>query len=188
MPHSHDPNKQNAHWAWLRLQLPEEGVGNIYPSDVACLARLTAMRWPEGVKCDRCFHSHARTLTTRAVHECRSCKRQFSSKTGTIFHRSKIPLSIWFRSAEHFIRMGITGSDDLPLVSDFENRFQLHHPAATRLRRILFEDLRIGGAQFTGQLISTGPIIPPAGVEMYSPEFADWLRTLARSRGKTIYI
>ncbi|WP_396127466.1 IS1595 family transposase [Aurantibacillus circumpalustris] len=35
-------------------------------------------------------------LTTRNIYKCSSCKKQFSVTQGTIFHRSKVPLTKWF--------------------------------------------------------------------------------------------
>ncbi|WP_416384571.1 transposase [Roseovarius sp. Pro17] len=93
---AYDPNRENAHWDWLRLQLPSEGVTRLFPDDAACLARVKAVRWPNGVACGRCGQDEPRTLKTRSVFECRACKRQFSCKAGTVFHRSRIPLTIWF--------------------------------------------------------------------------------------------
>ncbi len=188
MSHTYDPNREYAHWAWLRLQLPNEGVASVFPDETACLTRLTAVRWPDGVVCDRCGQDEPRKLTTRNVYECRACKRQFSCKSGTIFHRSRIPLTIWFQSAEFFIQNSPQGFNRLPQVAQFENLFDLHHPAATRLRRILSDDLSIGREQFLGRLVFAKPIQHPDGVELYSPAFADWLRQLVRDEELSNYI
>lgn len=182
--HIYDRNKENAHWAWLRLQLPPEGVGSVYPNAKECLSRLADVRWPNGAICKRCGKGDPRSLTTRDVYECRRCKHHFSVKAGTVFHRCRIPLNIWFQSAELLIQR----SPDGPIVADFENRFQLKRAAATRMRRIILEDLRIGGAQFMGRLIFTRPAIPPEGVELYSLVFVGWLKELIHERGMRIHI
>lgn len=184
IPRSYDPNIENAHWAWLRVQLPPEGVESLYSDVTQCLSRLAAVRWPNRVICNCCGKSDPRLLTTRDVYECRGCKHQFSIKAGTLFHRSRIPLNIWFQSAELLIHR----SPDGPIVADFEKRFQLNRAPATRMRRIISEDLRIGGAQFLGRLIFTRPAIPPDGVELYSRVFVGWLKELISERGMKIYI
>lgn len=179
----HDRNTENAHWAWLRLQLPKEGVESVYPDVTQCLSRLAAVRWPHGVTCKRCGEGEPRSLTTRDVYECRRCKHHISIKAGTLFHGSRIPLNIWFQSAELLIYRSPEG----PIVADFEKRFHLNRAPATRMRRIILEDLRIGGAQILGKLIFTRPAIPPEGVKLYSPVFVGWLKQLAHDRDLRIH-
>jgi transposase-like protein len=56
---------------------------------------LAAIRWPDGVICPSCNEQQATFLHTRQVWKCRSCKRQFSVKQGTIFEDSPIGLDKW---------------------------------------------------------------------------------------------
>ncbi len=56
---------------------------------------IVAMRWPEGVTCPRCEATEPSFLKTRRIWKCRSCKRQFSAKVGTIFEDSPVALSKW---------------------------------------------------------------------------------------------
>jgi transposase-like protein len=60
-----------------------------------CLAFMVQLRWPEGVSCPRCEAKEPSFLTTRRLWKCRSCKKQFSAKVGTIFEDSPIPLDKW---------------------------------------------------------------------------------------------
>jgi transposase-like protein len=45
--------------------------------------------------CPRCYGREHSYLSTRRVWKCKSCKRQFSVKVGTIFEDSPIPLDKW---------------------------------------------------------------------------------------------
>ena len=74
---------------------------------------METLRWPNGPICPHCgsMEKHyfltpktadgqARktrtgTLTQRRVWKCKTCRKQFSVITGTVFHGSKVPLHTW---------------------------------------------------------------------------------------------
>lgn len=56
---------------------------------------LVNMRWSDGVICPHCGGSNHSYVTTRKVWRCKSCKKQFSVKVGTIFEDSPIGLDKW---------------------------------------------------------------------------------------------
>ena len=61
-----------------------------------CIDLLSAMRWPHGPVCPRCrSHEHG-FLKSRALFQCKSCRKQYSVKAGTIFEDSPIKLDKWF--------------------------------------------------------------------------------------------
>ena len=62
-----------------------------------CAKHLKRLRWPSGVLCPKCGANHPGHIKTRNLWQCRECRYQFSVTTGTIFHRSKIKLPIWFQ-------------------------------------------------------------------------------------------
>lgn len=66
-----------------------------FPDDGACREFLARVRWPDGFVCPACEGGDA-WLTSRGLWMCRSCGRQTSVTAGTIFHRSRHPLRVWF--------------------------------------------------------------------------------------------
>ena len=54
-------------------------------------------RWPDGVTCPFCQSQEVSPRPSRKPQpfRCRSCRRDFSVKTGTVLHSSNIPLSKW---------------------------------------------------------------------------------------------
>jgi len=60
-----------------------------------CINFLTQMRWPDGVECPVCGSKELSYLTTRYVWKCKSCKKQFSIKVGSIMEDSPIGLDKW---------------------------------------------------------------------------------------------
>jgi hypothetical protein len=66
-----------------------------FPDDDACVAYLAGLRWPEGFCCPRCGGNEA-WETASGLWLCRGCRRKTSVTAGTIFHRSRLPLTDWF--------------------------------------------------------------------------------------------
>ncbi len=60
-----------------------------------CRAYLEDLRWPNGLACLRCGDMSVSRIKTRGAIECNSCRYQFTVRTGTILHDSKLPLSKW---------------------------------------------------------------------------------------------
>ena len=68
-----------------------------FSSEGACREYLLQLRWPQGVSCPRC---ECREVweTIRALLVCASCSYHISVTAGTIFERTRKPLTIWFRT------------------------------------------------------------------------------------------
>lgn len=70
-----------------------------FATEEACQQYLTACRWPDGFSCPRCGHGKAYTLVGQGRQQCGKCRHQVSLTSGTILHRTKIPLTHWFWAA-----------------------------------------------------------------------------------------
>lgn len=69
----------------------------MFSNEKRCLDYLTKIRWPHGFICPRCG-GHEHWLIVRDLIKCKNCQYQASPTRGTIFHRSKKPLVVWFRA------------------------------------------------------------------------------------------
>jgi transposase-like protein len=72
----------------------------IYNDENAAREHLEAIRWPDGPICPHCGSvNNAKRLEGKAARpgllNCRDCRKQFSVTVGTVFERSKIPLTKW---------------------------------------------------------------------------------------------
>lgn len=67
-----------------------------FASEEACLEAIFRSRWPHGFQCPKCGHSDGTRLSKRRSIQCGLCRRQTSITAGTIFHKTKVPLTIWF--------------------------------------------------------------------------------------------
>lgn len=68
-----------------------------FATDATCLEYLHALRWPDGFVCPGCGH-HSAWQTRRDLLHCRRCSLQTSVTAGTILHRTRKPLALWFRA------------------------------------------------------------------------------------------
>lgn len=66
-----------------------------FNTEEACVAYLSALRWPTGFVCPKCGRQDA-WRTGRGLWHCRGCSTQTSVTAGTIFHRTRKPLRLWF--------------------------------------------------------------------------------------------
>ena len=68
-----------------------------FASDQDCREYLFALRWPDGFTCRRCEGREAWPVA-RGKWLCRSCRAPASVTAGTVFHDSKLPLTLRFRA------------------------------------------------------------------------------------------
>lgn len=64
-----------------------------------CEAYMRKIRWSDAVPvCPNCGAKGVRIgeIKTRRMLRCKDCRKQFSSRLGTVFESSKIPLDKWF--------------------------------------------------------------------------------------------
>jgi transposase-like protein len=65
-------------------------------TEATCRAYLEELRWPSGVSCPECGCAKVWRLRAKKRFQCSSCRRYFSTTSGTVFHNSHLPLWKWF--------------------------------------------------------------------------------------------
>jgi transposase-like protein len=67
-----------------------------FSDEKRCHDFMVEMRWPRGVVCPRCGSKNIGALVeSRRIWNCKGCKKQFSTKVGTIFEDSPLSLTKW---------------------------------------------------------------------------------------------
>lgn len=61
-----------------------------------CANYMMHKRWKDGFACPKCSHREYYYIQTRKLFECRECHYQTSITAGTIMHKTKQPLMVWF--------------------------------------------------------------------------------------------
>ena len=72
-----------------------------FGSEEQCVEFLIRMRWSRGFVCERCGHSGYARMKCRKQAQCNRCKQQTGFTAGTVFHGTKLPLTVWFLAIYH---------------------------------------------------------------------------------------
>ena len=67
-----------------------------FTSEENCETYLFQKRWLKGFCCSKCKNDKYYYIKTRKLYECRQCGHQDSLTSGTLMHKSKLPLLTWF--------------------------------------------------------------------------------------------
>ena len=71
-----------------------------FSTEEACRTYLFWLRWPKGFVCPACSNREAWEMSADRWL-CTHCRRQVSVTAGTMFHRTRLPLTTWFRAIWH---------------------------------------------------------------------------------------
>jgi transposase-like protein len=84
------------------MDLPTELSTPCYHDEEAARAQLEAIRWPDGPYCPLCgSFDRVKSIATPPKakgggwYHCMDCRRRFTVRVGSIFHRSHVPLHKW---------------------------------------------------------------------------------------------
>jgi transposase-like protein len=67
-----------------------------FSTEDACRQYLVQLRWPDGFRCPKCGGDKA-WLIKEVLMECGKCGRLTSATAGTLFHKTRKPLQLWFQ-------------------------------------------------------------------------------------------
>lgn len=71
-----------------------------FPDDNACLSWLKNYRWPNGIYCKNCGEvTEHHLMKTRKSFSCQTCGHHVHPTAGTIFHKSRTSMTLWFYTA-----------------------------------------------------------------------------------------
>ena len=71
-----------------------------FATEAACRDYLVSLRWPGGFECPQCGQQKSWQIT-RERYQCSNCDSQSTITSGTILHRSRKPLTMWFNLIWH---------------------------------------------------------------------------------------
>ncbi len=72
-----------------------------FATDADCRDYLEWLRWPEGFVCDECGHVGGWRVAD-GRWKCARCSHRTSVTAGTIFDRTRTPLTVWFQAVWSF--------------------------------------------------------------------------------------
>ena len=69
----------------------------VFRRESACRRFLLGCRWPGGFQCSSC-EGRRHWINNRLVLVCAGCRREHSLTAGTVLHKSRKPLTLWFQA------------------------------------------------------------------------------------------
>jgi transposase-like protein len=108
-----------------------------FPDEDACRQYLFESRWPEGFRCPRCGSEAATGLPRRLLWQCSACRYQVSVTAGTVLHRTRTPLHLWFWAA-YLVTTAMPGISALQLQRQLGlKRYETSWTMLHKLRRAM---------------------------------------------------
>ena len=122
-------------------------IMGMFPDDAAAEAWFVKTRWPDGVRCPHCQSDNILHVKSRKPqpYRCRSCRKHFSIKTGTLMQGSNLGLQTW-GLAFFLVATGIKGTASMKLHRDLGVTQKTAWHLAHRIR----ETWRDNAPQFEG--------------------------------------
>lgn len=95
-----------------------------FKDEASCEKFMFEIKWGSGFKCSKCGHTEY-WEGKDGMYICKKCQHQHSLKSGTIMHKSKKDLLVWFKAIWLFIssKHGIN-------AKDMERQLGLSYPTA----------------------------------------------------------
>ncbi len=119
-----------------------------FRSDADCLDYLEWLRWPQGFACPGCGHASGWRIADGRF-KCSACGERTSPTAGTIFDRTRTPLTVWFTACWLFASQkdGISALSVKRLleIGSYQTAWAMLH----RLRSVL---VRPGRERLTGEV------------------------------------
>jgi len=77
------------------------GFVEMFPDNASCAAYLIKLRWPNGFICPACKMPTTPRQGSRGRLTCPLCRNRIYAQAGTIFDKTRTPLTTWFEAAWH---------------------------------------------------------------------------------------
>ena len=119
-----------------------------FDTDADCRDYLAWLRWPDGFVCNKCGHVGGWQMAD-SRWKCARCLHRTSVTAGTIFDKTRTPLTVWFQAAWSFAtpKDGISalGLQRTLQIGSYQTAWAMLH----RLRSVL---IRPGRELLSGQV------------------------------------
>jgi transposase-like protein len=154
----------------------------IFQNEDAAREALEATRWPNGPYCPHCGNADPEKIAKvegkkqshrKGLYYCNECKGQFTATVGTVFERSKVPLTKWWL-AVHLMGCSKKGMSAHQLHRMLGVTYKTAWFMAHRIREAMEEPLPSGGIGGEGKIIEAdetyyGKLETPRPRNKYSP-------------------
>ncbi len=119
----------------------------LFPDDETAEAWFVKVRWPDGVRCPYCDSERVQDGCSHKTmpYRCRSCRKKFSTKTGTVMQSSNMGYQTW-AVAIYLLNTNLKGVSSMKLHRDLN----ISQKSAWHLAHRLREGWRQESVEFQG--------------------------------------
>lgn len=127
-----------------------------FSTEERCAEYLFRLRWPKGFRCPKCGEGERYRRGLRRL-ECKSCRAETSLTAGTVLHKTRTPLRVWFWAAWMMSRSkqgisanelarqtGIRQEDAWLLLQKLRYRLEEKHPLE---KLVEVDEAYVGGVE-----------------------------------------
>ena len=112
-----------------------------FPNEDSCLEWLKDYLYPDGIFCEPCQRvTKHHKMTTRKSYSCDQCGHHVHPTAGTIYHKSRTPLRLWFH-AVFLMASTRTGVSAKQLERELGVTYKTAWRMFTKIRDMLDEDV-----------------------------------------------
>ena len=110
-------------------------IFKMFPDDATAEAWFVKTRWPNGVRCPHCDSDNIQSGASHPTmpFRCRSCRKRFSVKTGTVMQSSNLGYQVW-ALAGYLMSTNLKGVSSMKLHRDLGVSYRTAWHLAHRLR------------------------------------------------------
>lgn len=108
-----------------------------YGTEERCKTALFQWRYPSGFVCRECGNKSYCELGARKVLQCNRCKHQQSLTSGTVFDKTRLPLTKWFM-AMHLLTQSKTGISAMELM----RQLKVNYNTAWKMKHKLLQAMK----------------------------------------------
>ena len=107
-------------------------------NEEACKELLREIRWPNGIRCPRCNERNIWQLgvSDNFKYRCSKCKYKFTETSGTIFEKTRTPISKWILAIGLF-KVGISANQ---LKDEIKVTYKVAWQMLNKIREAIKED------------------------------------------------
>ena len=117
-----------------------------FPNEIAAKTWFESIRWPHGRTCPYCASTHTKPIPRERPmpYHCRTCRKYFSVKTGTVMQASNLPLRKWVIGF-YLMSTNLKGVSSMKLHRDLKVTQKTAWMMAQKIREAWAQDRPLAG-------------------------------------------